>query len=107
MQITERREVTRVQVEDVLIGRRCDVCGGEIVKEAEFPHWYNYFVIRTHHSDWGNDSIDSLELKDACCAECALKYAGEYIRDAYKRVRDTETIEIEHVNSLEAGAYKR
>lgn len=48
--IIERKEVTKVQVEDVLIGRKCDICGKDILP-FEHDDGYNYFYISTHHND--------------------------------------------------------
>ena len=86
MDITEKRivEVER----EVLVKKVCDFCGKEI-KE-------NWFRVTTSHSDWGADSGDSVELKDACCPECVLKFATDYINEAYEYMYNTQEIEIEH-----------
>lgn len=105
MRIMDRREVVRKEVQEVLIGRRCDVCGGEIVPDKrQMGHGYNFFKIVTHHSDWGNDSVDSFEEIDACCPECVMKFTAGYIQDAYDDPVNTKEIEIEHVRALENGA---
>lgn len=107
MTITERKEVVKTEVEDVLIGRKCDICKKEIlpIEEGKPYHGqYNYFVIHTWHSDWGNDSVDSHEYLDACCPECVNKYVENYIKAAYERVCNTKSIEINHARTLEKGA---
>ena len=107
MRIVERKEVTTVKVEEVIVGRKCDICNRDIeqvhpgVKNPE----YNYFVIHTWHDDWGNDSVDSHERMDACCPECAMRYANGYIEEAYKEKWNTRRIEIAHVSNLKEGAY--
>ena len=90
MKIEERKEVTRTTVESVLVGRKCDFCGKDVNPR-------NYFVIATHHSDWGNDSVDSWEYKDACCPECVMPFTQTYVADAYKNDCNTHVIEIRHV----------
>lgn len=102
MRIIERKKVTHVEVEDVIIGRKCDICGSSITESKR--EGCNYFLIHTWHNDWGNDSVDSHEYKDACSPECVMKFTGEYVRDSFIRKFNTESIEIEHVRSLADGA---
>lgn len=102
MRIIERKKVTHVEVEDVIIGRKCDICGSNITESER--EGYNYFLIHTWHNDWGNDSIDSHEYKDACSPECVMKFTEEYVRDSFIRKFNTKSIEIEHVRSLADGA---
>lgn len=103
MKITERKEVTHVTVDEVIVGRKCDICGSDI-RKTDLATIYNYFVIHTWHSDWGYDSVDSHEYRDACCPDCVMKFAKEYIEDAFERPYNTHEIEIEHVRTLEDGA---
>ena len=103
MKITERKEVTHVEIKDVIIGRKCDICGGNITESKSGG--YNYFLIHTWHNDWGNDSIDSHEYMDACSPECVMKFTEEYVRDSFIRKSNTKSIEIEHVMSLADGAH--
>lgn len=102
MKITENKEVVRKQLEQVIVGRKCDICGKHIEKMPMYG--YNYFLIHTWHMDWGNDSIDSHEYIDACSPKCALEYAENYISDAYSRPCNTHSIEINHVRTLEDGS---
>ena len=55
---------TYVKTESVLVSERlyCDICG----KEITGPHW----SVMTGHHDWGNDSVDSVQHKDACSGLC-------------------------------------
>lgn len=106
MRITERKEQTITQVTDVLIARKCDICG-KMIEKVEHRGWgdlYNYFLITTHHNDWGNDSIDSYEYYDACCPDCVIKFTEKYVREAQEGPNSKE-IEIKHVNSLSGGAW--
>ena len=67
LKIEERKEVTRTTVESVITGRKCDVCGEDVLpakSNATVIEQFNYFVIHTWHHDWGNDSIDSHEYFD-------------------------------------------
>jgi len=108
MKVEERKEVVRKTIEAVIVGRKCDVCGADImpVKGPNVFTQYNYFVIHTHHHDWGNDSVDSHEYFDACCPECVMKFTNEYIKDAYDRMFNSHEIEIIHVRSLENGVWE-
>ena len=106
MKITEKKEVTRTTVEEVITGRKCDVCKRDINEVTGAYGWYkyNYFLIHTWHNDWGNDSVDSHEYYDACCSECAIKFASKYLHDAQSGGKNTMAMEVEHVNRLEDGA---
>ncbi len=107
MKITERKEIKCVRIENVIVGRKCDVCGGTIEKvkvpATVYPE-YNYFVIHTWHNDWGNDSRDSHEYYDACCPECVMQFVKKYIGGSYDHPVNSEEIEISHVRTLEDGA---
>lgn len=104
MRVTETKEITKVVKEEVTIKRICDNCGKEIAisRKTGYGNKYNYFRIATHHSDWGNDSIESYEIYDACCPKCALEMTEKYLTKAYPG-HNTKEIEIEHVRSLEMG----
>ena len=83
------KEVKRIEVvKDKVI---CDGCYIEI-NEAN-----GYFHVRTHHNDWGNDSVDSLETYDFCCPECLYEFAKPYIQDSYDGRFNTHELEIEHI----------
>ncbi|MDT3386702.1 MAG: hypothetical protein LIR46_02910 [Bacteroidota bacterium] len=101
--ITERKEVTHVEVEDVLIGRKCDICGKDILP-LEHDIGYNYFCIATHHHDWGNDSVESWDHKDACCPDCVMTFTDTYIRKAFERHVNSKEIEIKHCRTLGQGS---
>jgi len=99
MKITERKEVTHTQIDEIVIGRKCDVCKRNI-KIDEFNGHYNYFKIHTWHNDWGNDSIDSHDYFDACCPECVIKFTEKYIKDAFENPLNSRQIEIKHSRCL-------
>lgn len=82
----ERTVVQKVCIKETTI---CDVCKKEITGE----HWH----IVTGHSDWGCDSVDSIEIKDACSKECAQQMFDEYFERSAGRM-NSESIEIEHYN---------
>lgn len=103
MKITEKKEVTRTTVEEVITGRKCDVCGRPIEKKISLIG-YNYFRVHTWHNDWGYDSVDSHEYYDACCDECAVKFASKYLHEAWKEGKNSKGLEIVHVNALQDGA---
>ena len=101
MKITEKKEVTHVTVDEVIVGRKCDICGKSIEKTGAF---YNYFVIHTWHHDWGNDSIESHRYKVACCPECVMKFTQEYVEESFTRPCNSREMEISHVRWLNDGA---
>lgn len=73
------------------VGYRCDVCGKE-VREDSPKGWFD---LSYGHGEWGNDSIDSLERRDACSVACltialgkAVEELQQYERSAYFRLND-------------------
>lgn len=93
------KKLWQVVCKEVVVKKTCDVCLKEIPPTSNvFPRKnIPYFNITTHHSDWGNDSIDSYENYHACCPECAMKFVSEYLERCFDG-NNTEAIEIEHVN---------
>ena len=105
MKISEEKKIIKETVEKVTTGRICDCCKNKIIPKGE--DWngkiYDFFLITTHHIDWGNDSVDSWDYYDACSVECALKMTEKYLQSR-TGFRNTGEIEIEHVNRLEDGS---
>lgn len=64
---------------------RCDKCHKKILPRQEFVY------VKTHHNDWGNDSVDSFEYYDLC-HECAKEFVNDYV----SKLSGTECIEIEN-----------
>lgn len=88
-----KKEVRMVPLEkSEPIEMHCDVCG----KVIDARTW---FLVSTHHSDWGNDSFESLEYYDICSDKCVTEFAGKYVSEAYRGI-NTKTIEIEHKRSI-------
>ena len=93
-----------------VLERKCDICN-RMIEHTETVNWgggkqgklYNYYKIHTWHNDWGNDSVDSHVYYDACCPDCVLKFAGEYLDNAYETAPNTMGIEITHVRWIEDG----
>ena len=106
MKITEEKKVVKEVIEDVIVGRKCNICKRAITPvELNFSSkQYNYFLIITHHNDWGNDSGDSYEEYDACSPECVMAFTSKYVVEAYDELYNTKTIEIKHIRTLEEGA---
>jgi hypothetical protein len=102
MKITERKEVTHTIIEEVIVGRKCDICGKTINCVDRLGN-YNFFTIHTWHNDWGNDSCESHEYLDACSPECVMKFTEEYIRKSFEQVYNSKQIEIEHVRGVGEG----
>ena len=78
-EVTEQICVKQIQV--------CDICGKEIHKE--------YWLITTHHNDWGNDSCESYECFDACSPECAYSMFIGYLDDT-KNKWNSKCFDVEH-----------
>lgn len=74
----------------------CDICG----KEFNYKPWLrgekiaSYFHIITGHHDWGNDSCDSVESRDACCDECLSRFTQEWLKNEDVIRSNTAYIEI-------------
>ena len=81
----------------------CDVCykviyekkDDNIVKSENRKN--GYWSVKTHHSDWGRDSIDSYERKDICSKECLATIMIDYI-DQSSNNNNTQELECEHIN---------
>lgn len=54
----------------------CDGCGKFAQGEPE-----DWVHLTCGHEDWGNDSIDSQEDRDACSGACLLKVLDEIVKD--------------------------
>lgn len=67
----EERVVRSLFVTDAV--RRCDICGKEITGP--------YFEVMTSHSEWGNDSIESIRLIDCCDSTCLHHAVDRYRND--------------------------
>lgn len=76
MKIYEKKQV--VKQEDVLKTIVCDECKKDI-KELDTDHYYS---VSTHHSRWGNDSVDSWEYLDLCSYKCLSENMQKYFAKA-------------------------
>lgn len=104
MKIETKQETTKVVVESVITGRKCDICGKDILPiKIDAFYQYNYFLITTHHHDWGRDSIDSYKYYDACSPECVMAFTNKYIQNSYDEIINSKEIEVKHVRTLEEG----
>ena len=74
----------------------CDICG----EEFNYKPWLDndkiasYYHIKTGHYDWGNDSCESIESRDACCDGCLSKFIQDWLRDKDVARSNTAYIEI-------------
>ena len=88
---------------------KCDRCGKIIYKHygKEFEllkrnvrktsERVSYYLVTTGHHDWGNDSVDSINLKDIC-PSCLVNEYSDYVDRASKGF-NSEYIKIEHENT--------
>ena len=74
----------------------CDICGKEFNYKPGLGREKRarYYHIRTGHYDWGNDSCESVESRDACCDECLSRFTQEWLKDEDVIDSDTAYIEI-------------
>lgn len=63
---------------DILIAIICDNCS-EDIKNNEKDH---FFEVMTSHSDWGNDSRDSIRHFDFCGPRCIAEHSAAYFEKA-------------------------
>ncbi len=75
MEVVKTEEITETVTHTVstIKALKCDVCG----KEFKGKYWN----LTTQHSDWGNDSCDSISCFDLCSKECVQKKLDEYFED--------------------------
>ena len=85
-EVKERVVTERVLIEEKMF---CDICGKEIPKKSE------YWRVSTHHSDWGNDSCESVEHFDVCSQICLMNKFAEYIDESDKDNNNTMYFEVE------------
>ena len=88
--IKEMRSVT--EVKETVVGEvlKCDICGKVIFdsrndteqqKRTGMSRDQYWWGLTTGHSDWGNDSADSIESFDICSPdEFSLKVGGSLRR---------------------------
>ena len=96
------KTMRHVVEENLVVGKICDICRKEIMPTSVSPrgcslHNTPFFEITTGHHDWGNDSVDSIEIKHACSPECLMKFVGKYVTRDFAGY-NTDYIDIEHVS---------
>lgn len=96
------KKVVREVVETVDSVGICDICGKEFTYEpwSRENEMAKYYHIVTGHHDWGNDSCDSIEYKDACSEECLSRFTQEWLKDEDVIKSDTAYIEIEKTRHI-------
>lgn len=60
-------------IKKVLVKTTCDICKEEIKEHS------TYYNIDISHSDWGDNSHESIKSKDVCSDECLSKIFQEYL----------------------------
>lgn len=66
MYIKEKRPVLK----DIVIACKCDCCGKVVAGDSYPTDWHSF---SSHHSDWGNDNVDSYEYWLVCSPDCYIK----------------------------------
>lgn len=74
-----------VEVDEV-VGERfiCDECGKEFVAclaGHKVECSLVYYDVTLGHSDWGNDSCDSIENNGYCCVDCLRKAFNKWVEE--------------------------
>lgn len=74
----------------------CDICEKEIKqRESRFVKGdyitEEFYRVTTSHSDWGNDSVDSVKCIDVCSDECLKIVFDKYLESD----SDTKKIQVE------------
>lgn len=96
MNTIEHRKTTYIREADIVVEKKCDVCGKNIPQSAfGYGNEHPFFLITTHHNDWGNDSGESYQYYDACCPQCAVEFAQKYLSDCFEGINSC-VMEIEH-----------
>jgi hypothetical protein len=73
MVFTKRKWVnTYVDIRDRV---QCDNCN------AWIGNGVLYYDATTGHTEWGNDSIDSIETHQLCSSECVLEFLNGYFKN--------------------------
>ena len=67
----------------------CDVCNTRITR--------SYWHLITQHSDWGRDSIESIESFDLCSHACVNDKLWEYLEKSSNDY-NSEEFNLEHIN---------
>lgn len=70
---------TAYKITKTLTGVECDICKRIIPVSRPTHDSTKYYEVTTGHRDWGNDSCDSVEIKDIC-PDCILGFVGEYLK---------------------------
>lgn len=79
-------------------GIQCDICSKVIRKPIHPERWFDkafkYYIVQTHHNDWGNDSVESFEAFHVC-PECINQFVADYLnRDQKTGCIDIETCHV-------------
>ena len=82
---------TKLVEQKVEVGKDiiCDVCKSKITR--------SYWHLLTQHSDWGRDSIDSLESFDLCSHKCLNEKFLEYLKKSTNEC-NSEEFNVEHIS---------
>lgn len=97
MRKEEYKLVKHERKENVIVSIKCDGCGKDINKDSK-----DHISFSGHHSEWSNDSEDSLIYYDICSPMClsgALRKALEDFED-YHRSGEIMDFKIKNVIEL-------
>lgn len=93
------RKVMREVEETVSSVGICDICGEKFNYDTRY-RIASYYHIVTGHNDWGNDSCESVESRDACCDECLSIFTQEWLKNEDVIRSNTAYIEIKKARHI-------
>lgn len=95
-EVRELVEVKETRSKVVAEVRRCDICGKVIFDSRNKLNYelmkgsFHWWRLMTCHSDWGKDSLDSVERFDVCSPECLETKFKEYLAESGSRINTME-----------------
>lgn len=75
----------------VTVAIECDHCNRR-VEEADPTGWHHF---SSSHTDWGNDSIESVESHDVCSWACYLAIVRDLVNDYDKAKPMYPTLQVD------------
>ena len=95
---TEYKKVVKEVEEKDFEICKCDICNSAIYDTSKdnksSSNQDTYYHTKTYHHEWGNDSIDSIEIKDICSDKCLLDYINNFYLNC-KKSKISQELEIE------------
>jgi hypothetical protein len=75
----KKKEV--VKIEEVYIGFQCDYCKKKFNRDENDDDDDDYYSFNSHHSYWGDDSIESYDHYEVCSGKCFIGKVKEILKN--------------------------